>query len=274
MQDKDLKKIMDTWAEHEVESAPEMRPTADMVRMVQARRKRKFSPLVFSRRAIIGAAVANLVVAAILYAVLFRPSTPSDVPPSQQIASVGQREGFAERGVVIQEPGTPPDKERGKGPVPLEQLAFHFQKQDSRIHSIDLQALPEETITLSTSDNYRLLLEPAQDCYLYVFQWTSSYTLVKLFPNETYSLVQNPLRRGQTLYLPSDPNWFYLGENEGQERLYVIASAQSLQDLENLYAQYDQADDAAQEQETLSNLLSRLENIAQLAGWVFEFDHQ
>ncbi len=273
MSDKDFEKIMDTWAEHEVESAPEMRPTADMVRMVQARQKRKFSFLVFSRRAMIGAAVANLLVVAILYAVFFRPSTPSDVPPSQQIASIGQREGFAEQGVVIQEPGTP-DKGRGKGPVPLELLAFHFQKQDSRIHSIDLQAPPKKAIALTSADNYRLLLEPAQDCYLYVFQWTSSHTLVKLFPNETYSPVQNSLRRGQTLHLPSEPNWFYLGENEGQERLYVIASVQALQDLEYLYTRYDQADDAAREQETLSNLLSRLENVAQSDGWVFEFDHQ
>jgi hypothetical protein len=257
-----------------------MRPTADMYRMVQARQKRKPFSLVFSRWAMAGTAIASLVALAILYAVLFRPSTLSDLPSGQAVALVGQREGFgSEKGVVVKEPSSP-GKGPKKGPAVLSQLVFYFQKQDSRfVQGIDLKVPQAETITLTSADNYHLSLEPAEDCYAFIFQLTSSGILVKLFPNETHSPLQNPLQQGRVYRLPSDPNWFYLGENKGQERLYVVALAQPIQDLEDLYAQYEQADDESDEQETLSILLDRLKDIQEThpekgVVWVFVFGHQ
>jgi hypothetical protein len=147
------------------------------------------------------------------------------------------------------------------------------------VEGINLQVPQKETITLTFADNYRLLLEPARDCYVYVFQLTSPNILVKFFPNETYSPVQNPLRREQTHHLPSEPNWFYLGENKGKECLYVIASVQPMQDLEDLYTQYSRADDESNKQELLTSLLDKLDTIEEThgeeaAGWVFVFNHQ
>lgn len=284
MRDEDFERIMNTWADHETESAPEMHPTASMYRMVRARRKREKRKPVFpfySRWAAVGTAVASLVVVAILYTVLFHPSIFLDLPSGQEVACVGQREGFAsEKGVIVTGPVLPPDKGRGKGPISFRHLMFHFQKQDSRfVQGIDLRAPREEAITLTSADNYRLFLEPAQNCYVYIFQLTSSDILVKLFPNETYSLVQNPLRRGQTHHLPSEPNWFYLGENRGEERLYVIASAQPVQGLDELYTQYGQADDESNKQEALSSLIETLDAIEdthpeEAVGWVLVFNHQ
>jgi hypothetical protein len=203
------------------------------------------------------------------------------MPSGQKVALVGQREGFAaEKGAIVKEPAEPPSKGRGEGSIFFRQLMFHFQRQDSRfVEGINLQVPQKETIALTFADNYRLLLEPARDCYVYVFQLTSSNILVKFFPNETYSPVQNPLRRGQTHHLPSEPNWFYLGEDKGKERLYFTASAQPIQDLEGLYAQYSQADDEPNRQELLSSLLEKLDAIEEThgeeaAGWVFVFNHQ
>ena len=281
MKDQDFEKIMDTWADHETESAPEMHPTADMYRMIQARKKREPSSLFYSRWALLGAGLASLVAFAVLYTVLFRPSTPSDSRPDQVVALLGQREGFAaEKGVILKGPEVTPGKGEKRGPLAFEQLLFHFQKHDSRfVEGVDLQAPPEETITLTSADNYRLLMEPAEDRYVYVFQLTSSDVLVKLFPNETYSSVQNPLRQGQTVHLPPKSNWFYLDDTEGEERLYVIASAGPLQDLEDLYARYSQADDASNKQELLAGLRKQLESIAETrsektTGWVLVFNHQ
>jgi hypothetical protein len=280
MRNEDFEKIMDTWADREPESAPEMRPTPDMYRMVQARKKEQPKSLAFPRWAMAGTVVASLVVLAILYTVFVRPSTPSDLPSGQEVAYVGQREGFvSEKGIITKEPGV----QKGKGPtreiVCFKRLWFQFQKQDSRfVEGIDLQAPPEERIMLSSADNYRLLLEPARDCYVYVFQLTSSGILAKLFPNEKYSSVQNPLRRGQTYHLPSEPNSFYLDEERGRERLYVVASVGPILDLEDLYTKYSQADDELNKQEILSNLLEELEAVAEThseaLAWLLVFDHR
>jgi hypothetical protein len=122
-------------------------------------------------------------------------------------------------------------------------------------------------------------MEPNEERHVYVFQLTSSDVLVKLFPDETYSSVQNPLRQGLMYHLPSKSNWFYLDDIEGEERLYVIASAGPLQDLEDLYARYSRADDASNKQELLAGLRKQLETIAEArpekaTGWVLVFNHQ
>jgi hypothetical protein len=275
MKDQDFERAMDAWVDHETEAAPEMRPTADMYRMVQAHQGRKHLFLLYSRWAAVGAAVVSLAVLAILYATVFL-----DLPSGREMASVGQRAGLAsDKGVVVRGTAPPPKGPRGKG-IPFAQLMFHFQWHSSRlVEGIDLQIPQEGTISLTPADNYRLLLEPAEDHYVYVFQLTSSDVLVKLFPNETYSSVQNPLRQGQMVYLPSEPNWFYLGEATGTERLYVIASAQPLRDLENLYVQYSQADGESDRSAALSSLLERITAIAEtstenVAGWMLVFDHR
>jgi len=225
VRDEEFENTMDTWADHETESAPGMHPTAEMYRMVQAKRKKSLLFVLLSRRAILGTAVASLMVLAILYTGLFDPSTLFNPPPAQQVTVVAMREGFAaEKGGMVIRTVVPSHRGLKKGLLFFQQLLFQFQKQDSRsVVGVDPRGPHEEAITLTAADNYRLFLEPAHECYVYVFQLTSADALAKLFPNETYTSVKNPLRQGQTYYLPSKPNWFYLGESKGQERLYVIA---------------------------------------------------
>jgi hypothetical protein len=278
MRDQDFDQAMDAWADHETEAAPEIRPTADMYRMVRAKQRRPV-PFLHSRWAAVGAAVVGLMMFAVLYTALFL-----NVPSGQEMALVGQRAGFASEREVVVRGTTPPHKGPKGEPVPFERLMFHFQRQGSQlVEGLDLQVPQEETISLASADNYRLLLEPAQDRYLYIFQLTSSGVLVKLFPNGTYSSIQNPLRQGRTVHLPSEPNWFYLDETAaslaGEERLYIVASAQPMPDLEDLYAQYVQADDESNRQALLSSLLEKIAAVEEtpsedVAGWVFVFNHR
>ena len=50
MRDEDLEKLMERWADHEIASAPEMHPTADMYRMVRAKTRRNRFSVLFARR--------------------------------------------------------------------------------------------------------------------------------------------------------------------------------------------------------------------------------
>jgi hypothetical protein len=97
MSDDKLDHVLDAWAEGEASSAPEMRPTEEMVRLVRARASahRRFS-LAMPRWATVSRAAVALVVLAIASTLLLRTL------PAPQLAYVRQREGFAaEKGVVV-----------------------------------------------------------------------------------------------------------------------------------------------------------------------------
>ena len=119
-------------------------------------------------------------------------------------------------------------------------------------------------------------LAPVEEAHVYVYQYTSSGSLVKLFPNPAYSAVPNPLLPGQSTVLPSEPNWLYLDGVPGEERLYIVASPRPLPKLDDLYARYTREPDAANKPELLSDWFDWLVTIveappARVDGLVFVF---
>jgi hypothetical protein len=278
MKDRDFEELIETWASHETASAPDLRPTDDMYQMVRAKAKKKPWFLARPRWALASAALASLVVLAIVYTAFFHSPAGPDSPPTQQIAMLGLRPGFAsEKGPIVTETAEPEGKGPTRGALPFRQLVFQFQKQDSpTIQTIDLQTQPQAPPDLTPADNYRLLLEPAEDRHVYVFQLTVSNDLIQLFPNPAYSAAQNPLRAGQTYYLPPPPNGFYLNAQPGQQRLYLVASAQPLPELAELYSQYAQADEPSDRAERLASLLDTLKRLSPETTdrWEFVFDHR
>lgn len=278
MRDGDFERTMDAWADHETESAPEMHPTAEMYRMVEAKRRPSRLSVLLSHRAMLATAVASMIVLTIVYRGLIYPSIFPQQPPAQVVAYVRMREGFSsEKGVTIIGPAVPPHRGPKKGAIFFEQLVFQFQKPDSRfVMQTDVRSQRDEIIALTSAHNYRLVLEPAQDAHVYVFQLTSSDTLAKLFPNETVHSAQNPLQQGQLYHLPLEPNWFYLDDKKGKRRLYIVASSQPLPDVEDLYARYSRANGESKKQEALASLLKELETIEEThpddaVGWLFAF---
>jgi len=282
MDDEKFEKIMDTWASHEIESAPELHPTEEMSRMLGAKKRKRIFP-VYMRWATVGVAVTALIVIAILHPDLFRSSTYRHLLTGKKELSVGLRKGFAaEKGILVKE-----SKRRGPkkgtprmGVVFFEQAMLHFQKKDSRFtEAVDLQTPQPERIKLTSDGNYQLFFELADDRYVYVFQLDSSGNLVKIFPNKIYSSVGNPLRKGQTYFLPSKPNWFYLGENPGEERIYIISSLQPIPDYEKLYTQYDKAKDSLEKQKIIVRFLKKIESVVKDRGeeavkLEYSFGHQ
>jgi hypothetical protein len=280
MSDEDFERTLDEWADHQIESAPEIRPTEEMYSLVRARGQGKPWSLASSKPAMVAMALASLALIVVLYALLIRPATLPGMPPDQEIAYVGQREGAAGKGVVVHEPVVPKGRGPKKESIFFNRLWFQFQEQGSQaVESVDLQLPQEGRVTLTSADNYRLLIEPSEGTHVYLFQLSPDNHLARLFPNEVYAPAQNPLSPGETLHLPAAPNWLYLGDGRGEERLYVVASAQPIGNLERLYAQYSQADDDTKRQRLLSSLLDMLETGAdtspeEAAGWVFIIGHQ
>jgi hypothetical protein len=276
MSDNELDKVLDAWADREAASAPEMQPTEEMYRIVRARAKRR-SSLALPRWTTIGAAVASLVVLAIATTLVLYPTILVKTPPGTHLAYIKQREGYAaHKGVLVR--GTPTGKGPRSGSACLEPM-FQFQERGSQfVEGIDLRSPPAEPISLTAEDNYRLLLEPTGDCYVFAFQLTAPGDLVKLYPNETCSAVQNPLRRGQPVYVPPQPSWLYIDDGAGQERLYIVASVQPLAVLDDLYAQYSRARDSRKPQ-VLADLIERIDPAKETfpesaSGWTFAFAHR
>lgn len=270
MKDEEFDKKMDAWASHEVESAPKLRPTEKMYRMIEAQVGKVPLHLHF-RRILVGVAAACLI--------LFVIIIPAIIYMSDHKPALGQREGFvSDDGIVIKRPSR-----RGgpkKGQISFRQLMIHYQKADSQsAYGFDFRFPQDERVTLTADDNYRLLIQPDGDRYVYAYQLDSDGELMRLFPNSDYNPAQNPLKNEREYYLPSEPNWLYLDGNPGEERIYVVASAQPMSELDDLYNQYDKTKDKLERQEILSRLIKEMEAVEETTGgeavvWVFAFDHR
>jgi hypothetical protein len=123
-----------------------------------------------------------------------------------------------------------------------ERMEFQYQPKGSEsVEGLDVNLSQQETISLSSEDNYRLVLQLPLERYVYVYQVGADKQLVRLFPNSEFSPVQNPLQAGKTLFIPLPPNWFYVEKNVGEALVYVVTSAEPLQNWDELYAEYSDA---------------------------------
>lgn len=254
--------LMDRWVDQEAKSAPELRPTADMYRMIEARKKRFPFLFPFPRRAIAGVAMACLILAAIFYLAIYRPPFLFGSSPESVSSFIQQRQWVTSKDEIsFLEP-----EKLGKGPRGglncIQMLRFQYYRPGSRfVAAIDLLSPGSEPLSLTSEDNYRLTIAPAEVCHLYIFQMNTAKTLSRLFPDAPYSSQQNPLLPGEITILPSEPNWFYLQGDRGEQYLYIILSLRPLPDLENLYTQTIQADGDSQKQEALTGLLKYIDTL-------------
>ena len=256
MRDDQFEKALDTWAESELESAPNLRPTAEMVRLVQAKQEPRRALPISSRWAMAGAGAAGILLIVALFALLLRSGVIPGYPPTPEPALIAQRVGPAEVETTIVKGEGKGEGEKGHVPAlaAFRQIVFEIQRHDSpTVQAVNLLNPPKELLILTPDDNYRLVLEPVEESHVYVYQLTSSGSLVQLFPNPAYSTRPNPLPPGQSTVLPAGPNWLYLDGVPGEERLYVVASPQPLPRLDDLYARYTQEPDAASKHKLLSN---------------------
>jgi hypothetical protein len=166
-------------------------------------------------------------------------------------------------------------KRSKKGPAGSGQFFFQYQRQGTAsMESIDIQNQRETRINLTSNDNYRFAFQLNQERYVYIYQLDSEKRLIRLLPDEKYSLLQNPLQAGQVFYCPQTPNWFYL-ENENKEEIfYILVTAQSQRDLDASFEQYIKVKDYKQKQEILQKLIHEFESIkskSESSASIYEF---
>jgi len=89
-------------------------------------------------------------------------------------------------------------------------------------------------MVMYSNDNYAVYFKPNQRCYIYVFQQDSTGKIYRLFPNPAYGTEANPVSKDRGYWVPTKDTWFYLDENVGNERLYLIASRDKSEKLESL----------------------------------------
>jgi hypothetical protein len=119
-----------------------------------------------------------------------------------------------------------------------ERIEFQYQPKGSKsVEGLDMNLSQQETISLSSEDNYRLVLQLPQERYVYVYQVGADKRFVRLFPNTEFSPVQNPLQAGKTLFIPLPPNWFYVEKDVGEALVYVVTSAEPLQNWDEFYGE-------------------------------------
>lgn len=83
-------------------------------------------------------------------------------------------------------------------------------------------------MNLKEDDDFSLTFEPAQECYVYVYQKEAHGRWQQLFPSSPESLditsQRNPVQPGKTYRLPEkDRSWLWLDETKGLEHLVVVA---------------------------------------------------
>ncbi|EDN69014.1 conserved hypothetical protein [Beggiatoa sp. PS] len=94
-----------------------------------------------------------------------------------------------------------------------------------------------------SGDHYQIVFTPFEDSYVYIFQQGSSGKIYRLFPNNIAGVMNadvNPTQAGRTYYIPAQNEAFYLDEQTGQEKIYLIASRKQDIQLEQEYEQVDQ----------------------------------
>jgi hypothetical protein len=277
MRDQDLDQVIQKWADDETASAPKLRPTAEMYECIEALGNRRSLGPLWTRRPAWTVALAVVVALAIALAVV---QVGPRVWPGRgrQVARVPVRVAFA---AAKGEPRVaPPPGGKGVrgGALPFLQLLFQVRgAESSEMRSVDLLAPHGQDTLLAADDSYRLALELAAERYVYVYLETPGEALARLYPDRAYSPVQNPMPVSQPVYLPAEPDGFYLDGAVGLYRITVVAAKSPDTELEALYEQYSRRGLRFNRRQDLALVQRRLDLIARgevegAVGKVFEFE--
>ncbi len=114
--------------------------------------------------------------------------------------------------------------------------------------------------TLSAGDRLKLFFEPKNDQYFYLLHISSQGELTPLFP----AAAQPAKVAARTqLFIPAGNNWFELDAHPGQEKFFLIATAERLDRLEALCARHTALKDKAEAQSSTDAILDEIKRLRQ-----------
>jgi hypothetical protein len=96
---------------------------------------------------------------------------------------------------------------------------------------------------LKTGDQIKFFLKVNKNCFIYLIYRSSQGELSVLFP-QRFKLKTAEYTVAGDHYIPKGDEWFELDEHTGEERFYLLASAERLLGLETLINDYETADAA------------------------------
>jgi hypothetical protein len=286
MDDEKLEELMDRWAAQEMRAAPEVRPAPEVYRRLEdkaGKHGRRTWP-----RLVPWAAVGLAGTALVLFIVLR--------PPRGIVPTVGLREGFAgEKGAgafALKEaqpaaeapprPSVPAISARsraGKDETGREEktalpqkkafsgrVVFEFQSAGAPdVEGWDFAGSPDEMISLSSDDNYRLVIDLPVERHVLVLQYGPGESLTRLFPLSGGTGAGNPVPPGRVL-IPAAPNWFFPEKGEGEATIYVVFSARPDPDRDGLLERYAVTSRERERKKILTELFAGLEGLRKEPG--------
>ena len=114
--------------------------------------------------------------------------------------------------------------------------------------------------TLRAGDRLKLFFEPKSDLYFYLLHISSQGELTPLFP----AAAQPAKVAARTqLFIPAGNNWFELDAHPGQEKFFLIATAERLDRLEELCARHTALTDKADVQSSTDAILDEIKRLRQ-----------
>ncbi len=95
---------------------------------------------------------------------------------------------------------------------------------------------------LKSGDQYKIVVEPEQDCYLYVFQRDSAGSLFPIFPraDKRDGGLTNPVRGKIPYEFPGEGLYFFLDQRRGEEQIYFFSSTRPDRFIEQALQQLNQ----------------------------------
>ena len=104
------------------------------------------------------------------------------------------------------------------------------------------EAIARDTI-LKTGDQIKFFLNVDKNCFVYLIYSSSQGEISVLFPYR-FKLRSTDYTVAGHHYIPGGNQWFELDEHIGEEKFYLLASANRLMQLEALINDYESADAA------------------------------
>ena len=227
MTDENLNKQMEDWVEREISAAPELRPTEEMYQLVEAKDQQGQKSWIQSHWATMGVALTIFIALMIGWLILENPAIWFNPKSDHLVALVAQRERPDLQPV-------PPEKGKGRGSQAFQQITLQIHAAAvGKIEAVDLREDLTKPITLTSQDDFRLLIQPDQPYYVYLFMVNAEDQYQALHPETGF----HPLQPENITPLPSPPNWFYIAGENGAYRLLLIAAHNELPELDKRYQQ-------------------------------------
>jgi len=114
--------------------------------------------------------------------------------------------------------------------------------------------------SLRAGDRLKLFFEPRSDQYFYLLHISSQGELTPLFPAEARPA---KVAAGTQVFIPAGNNWFELDAHPGQEKFFLIATAEHLDRLEELCARHTALKDKTDVQSSTDAILDEIKQLRQ-----------